>query len=314
MAIHRYNPDSKPVATLTLVAINVGVAVLDIAQGGLLERMFWARGTDIQYGEVWRLFTSAWVHAHPLHIAFNAYGLWLLGSMVERVQGRRVMLTIYFVSLFGGGALAMVFMDPARPLLGASGAVYGLFGAVLGFFYARAGSVRGLLEIPIARQLLIWLAIGVYISLQPGISFLGHLGGFVPGALLGFYFEHRYLRRADIWHHVSAAVLVLAVVGLTVFAAVPVTRASYQAARALRAYEAAEFERGDALLRRAREGTGHNAGTVALLTHLRRWRQGHARDPRLYDTALLRWPLTHANPPWEPAGPTDYFRYLPDPD
>ncbi len=296
MAVRRYNPNAKPPVTMALVGINVGIALIDMFSGGYLERLFYARGIDIQYGQYWRLFTCAWVHANLLHIAFNGYGIYLLGTIMERLHGWKSLLVIYFVSLFGGSALAMAFMDPSIPLLGASGAAYGLFGAVLGFFYAKTGSIRGILQVPFGRQLMIWLVIGIVFSMQPGVSFLGHAGGFIPGAILGVFFEHRYMRQIDIYHKLSAGMVVVAVFALTAFSLFPVTRASWYASQALRAYEHNDFERGDALMQEAEQRNKRDDGTRRLMTHLKLWRVGHALNPREFDDDILVWPLTHTEP------------------
>jgi membrane associated rhomboid family serine protease len=293
VALRRYNPGYRPPATLALVGVNVGIAIIDMLSGGLLERMFWARGIDIQYGQYWRLFTCGWVHADIMHIAFNAYGIYVLGMLTEQMHGWKTLLLIYLASLLGGSALAIAFMDPGTPLLGASGAAYGLFGAVLGSLYARTGSISDLWKNPLARTLLIWLAFGVYLSLRPGISMLGHLGGFVPGLVLGMFFEHRYRRELDIYHKLGAALVCAAIVLLLAFSIAPFTRSSWFAARALRAYEAGDMEAGDRLLAEADKRNRANEGSRKLLNHLHTWRTGHELLPQQYTVALLRRALTH---------------------
>jgi membrane associated rhomboid family serine protease len=296
MAIQRYNPHAKPSVTIALIIANVAVGVGDIATGGLLERMFWARGIDIFNGEYWRLFTSAWVHADLMHLAFNCYGLWILGSILERMIGWQRMLWIYFVSLFGGAGLALVFYDSSTMMLGASGAVYGLFGGVLGVMYAMTGSLRGLLQIPFGRILLIWLGFGIYISIAvPGISLLGHVGGLIPGALLGIYFEHLWRKQVDIYHHLTAGLVGVAVVGLCVASVLAPTRATPQLVRALNAYDQGEFERGDRLVETATDKR-LDEGATLLLNHLKLWREANASNPEEFDNAVLRWPLTHREP------------------
>lgn len=295
MAVRRYNPGYMPPATLTLVALNIGVSVVDIMLGGYLERLFWGRGIDIQYGDYWRIFSCAWVHGSILHVGFNAYGLYILGSIVERMQGRTALLMIYFVALFGGSGLALSFMDPQVPLVGASGAVFGLFGAVLGWVYAKTGSLKEMTKIPFARMLLFWLGLNIFISLAPGISLLGHLGGFVPGVVLGIFFEHRYRKELDIYHRVAAGAVTIAAVALCIFACFPITRASWYGAQALRAYENDDYERGDELRAEAKSRRGGNEGTSNLLTHLRLWREKHESQPNKYTKEVLRYPLTHPN-------------------
>jgi hypothetical protein len=211
---------------------------------------------------------------------------------MERLHGWRPLLVIYMLSLLGGSALAVAFGDSSIPMVGASGAAYGLFGAILGSFYVRAGSIRGIWEIPLGRQLLIWLGIGVFISLQPGISLLGHLGGFVPGAFLGVFFEHQYLRRLQTYHKAGIGILLAVVVGLSAFACFPLTRASPYAVQALRAYERGDLERGDEQVKTASQRRVDN-GASLLLTHLRAWRAGNRENPTEFDTEVLRLPLTH---------------------
>lgn len=293
MAIRRYNPGYAPPATLALVIVNVVISLVDMFTGAYIERLCWARGIDIQYGEYWRLFTCAWVHADLMHIAFNAYGIYILGSIFERLHSFKPLLVVYLVSLLGGSALAIAFMDPAIPLVGASGASYGLFGAVLGFFYAKTGSLRALWEIPYARMLLIWLAFGVYMSLQPGVSLLGHLGGFVPGVLFGIFFEKRYARQLDIYHKLSVGVVIAAVLLMLAFAAAPFSRASWYGTRAMHAYENGDLEAGDQLLEQARGRKLDQDGARKLMTHLRVWRRYHESRPQEFDVETLRLPLTH---------------------
>jgi membrane associated rhomboid family serine protease len=291
--IQRYNPNHKPTATIALAGINVAIAIADALSGGVIERMGWARGIDVQYGEYWRLFTSGWVHADIMHILFNAYGIYVLGTIVERLHGWRPLVIIYTASLFACSALGLVFYDAEAYMRGASGAAYGLFGAVLGVFYVRTGSIRGIMQVPMGKMLLIWLAFGVFISLTPGISLLGHVGGFVPGVILGMIFEHRYMRTIDLYHKLGAGMLVVAIVALSAFACVPFTRASWYSAQALRAYESGDFERGDELLHAATDRPARDDGTRHMVTHLELWREDHSGLRTEQDLQHLRLPLTH---------------------
>jgi hypothetical protein len=157
------------------------------------------------------------------------------------------------------------------------------------------------MQVPFARQLAIWFVIGIGISLAPGISLLGHLGGFVPGVLLGIYYELRYSRKADIFHHLSAGVLAAIVLGLCLYAAYPWHRGNLYAGQALAAYELGNLERGDALLRQAKS-RGTSTGGQLLVTHLELWRENNAISPRNFGKDVLRWPLTHARPEEQIAG------------
>lgn len=313
MAARRYNPDYTPPLTLALLGSIVAVTLSDIFTQGYLERLGWARGIDVQYGQYWRLVTAGWIHGDLIHVAFNLYGIYVLGVIFERLHGWKPLLVIYLVSLLGATSLAMAFMDPNIRLVGASGSAYGLFGAVIGYFYAKTGSLRDLWAIPIARTLLIWLGFGVWMSFQPGVSLLGHLGGFVPGVILGVYYEHRYARDLDVYHWISIGVIGLAIVVGSSFACFPVTRASWYGAQALRAYEQMDYDRGDELMQQARSKRQGNQGTSFLLTHLRVWRSYHAAGSPEATVEVLRYPLTHPEMIEIPGHPDAPFHFLKDP-
>jgi hypothetical protein len=148
-------------------------------------------------------------------------------------------------------------------------------------------------EIPMARTLLIWLGFGVWMSLQPNVSLLGHLGGFVPGVVLGVFFEHRYARQLDVYHKLAATLVIAAVVFLLAFASAPFTRASWWALRAMHAYEDGDLARGDELMGEAARRKVNNDGTRALMTHMQVWRRDHSMRPGEFTLVQLRWPLIH---------------------
>jgi membrane associated rhomboid family serine protease len=128
----------------------------------------------VHAGEWWRVLTSGFLHIGPIHLLFNMMALWVLGRDLETVLGRGRFLAVYFVSLLGGAAAVMLFYAPDEQVAGASGAVFGLMGAlvvVLRRLKVPAGQVFGLIGINVLISFLI-----------PGISLIGHLGGLVVGA------------------------------------------------------------------------------------------------------------------------------------
>lgn len=134
-----------------------------------------------QYGglEPWRMLTSAFVHSQGfvLHILLNMYMLWVFGQVLEPVLGRVRFLAVYLLSAIGGsvGFLLLTPPLPAVGVVGASGAIFGLFGALLVIQSRRGGDTR---------QLWILIAInGVIGFVVPGIAWQAHLGGLVTGAL-----------------------------------------------------------------------------------------------------------------------------------
>ncbi|ALE75490.1 protease [Pseudonocardia sp. EC080610-09] len=172
----------KPVIVPALIAVNVAVFVLTVVTAGSLNRNFdsplFGLGAltpvDVADGQLWRLVTSGFLHIGPLHLAFNMFALWVIGREVEAVLGRARFTAVYGVSLLGGSAAVMLLSNPLGPTAGASGAVFGLMGAL--FVLLRR------LRLP-AGQVIGVIAINVVISFTlQGISWQGHLGGLVFGA------------------------------------------------------------------------------------------------------------------------------------
>ena len=146
---------------------DVGVS-LCTAQGGT-----WLPG--VADGAWWQLVTSGFTHVTITHIAFNMLALWLIGPQLETVLGRARFLALYLVSLLVGSAVVMWAAGEYQLTYGASGAIYGLFGALIIVARRVGGDMRALWGL-IAVNVLITFAV-------PNISWQGHLGGFVGGVL-----------------------------------------------------------------------------------------------------------------------------------
>lgn len=141
-------------------------------------------GPAVADGEWWRLITAAFLHLGPLHILFNMYALWLFGPIMEQMYGHVEFAVIYLLCALGGNVLT-ILAAPDTPALGASGAIFGLFG--LAFVVSRR---RHLLLGPQARAMLsrvgTLLVLNLVITFTiPFISWTGHVGGLVVGALIG---------------------------------------------------------------------------------------------------------------------------------
>lgn len=310
MAIYRFNPRAvREPATYVLIGLNTALALVDGFTNELISRLFWARGFDVYYGDYWRPLGAGFAHATPMHIMMNMYSLFVLGKLIEPLYGTNRFLLIYFVALLGGSALSLALSDPNTAMLGASGAIFGLFGALLGYLFSRTGSWQGVWSTPYGRQLIIVLALNTYLSLLPGISLLGHLGGFVPGFFLGVFYERKMSRRASTNDHATYWLVIVGVPLLTIYSCVPFNRAGYIAVQALKAYESGDLERGDELVKNAgaQENRWDSTGKAALLEHLRAWRVGQKVNPREFDEDALKWPLTHDDPAWCPAGAMPEF-------
>ncbi|HWW67018.1 MAG TPA: rhomboid family intramembrane serine protease, partial [Solirubrobacterales bacterium] len=164
-------------ATFVLIAINVAVYLAEIASGpgGLgtpgvtLVNDYSLIGTSVAGGEWYRLLTGAFLHAGLTHIAFNMVALYFLGRLLEPAIGTTRFVFVYFASLFAGSLGALLLSGPDQLTLGASGAIFGIFGAA--FVIARG---RGLDSV--ARTIGVILLFNLAISLgDPQISLGGHL-------------------------------------------------------------------------------------------------------------------------------------------
>ena len=141
-------------------------------------------GPAVAAGEWWRLITGAFLHLGLLHIGFNMYALWLFGPIIEQMYGHVEYAVIYLLCAVGGNVLT-ILLAPDVPALGASGAIFGLFG--LAFIVSRR---RHLLLGPQARAMLsrvgTLLILNLIITFTiPNISWTGHVGGLLVGAAIG---------------------------------------------------------------------------------------------------------------------------------
>lgn len=194
---------SAPVTTL-LIAVNVVVFILQMIPGlGVTE---WGvnYGPLTLSGQYWRLFTPAFLHGGIFHIAVNMWCLWSLGRLSERLFGKWQTLAIYMVTGVGG-ALLSIASNPNHAELGASGAVFGIVGAVM------AGVKFGDLNISMGEKRAIFSSAVSFAVLNfvLGFSALGnsvfgrvdnmcHLGGFVTGLLVGLPLG-AFARRHQLW-------------------------------------------------------------------------------------------------------------------
>jgi membrane associated rhomboid family serine protease len=161
-------------------------------------------------GEWYRIITSGFIHFGLIHIAFNMYLLYLLGQMIEPAIGRLRFTLLYFASLIGGSAGAMI-LQPGGFHGGASGAVFGLMGAA--FIGYRQRGVN-----PFATGIGTLLLLNLFITFAlPGISIGGHLGGVAVGALVGSVVLAPNQRRYPSWFP-TAFPAVIIMVGIAVTA------------------------------------------------------------------------------------------------
>lgn len=174
-------------ATVILIAINVAAFLAEIAtgSGGIssanspLIRDYGLLGAAVADDQWYRLVTAGFLHAGLMHVAFNMIALWFLGEVLEPSIGTVRFVLIYFASLLAGSFGALVVSGDLTLTIGASGAVFGIFGAT--FVIAQG---RGLSNV--AGQIGIILGINLLLTFTiSGISIGGHIGGLIGGAICG---------------------------------------------------------------------------------------------------------------------------------
>jgi membrane associated rhomboid family serine protease len=206
--------------TQILIGINVLAFLWEVADGltlgggftklpypyyhGVLLGPFLSHG----YHQYWRLLTSGFLHESILHIGMNMLSLWFVGRSLEPAIGKTYFAAVYFTSLFAGSFGVLLF-TPEQAALGASGAIFGVFGALIMLAHAR--------RIPLWQSgLMPMLLFNLVFTLTvPGVSIGAHVGGLVAGLITGKlvveYGEKR--NRRDLVLAGCAAVAVLSIIG-----------------------------------------------------------------------------------------------------
>jgi membrane associated rhomboid family serine protease len=200
-----------------LIGLNVAVWVLILATGGDHSRLLFHLALlpegigpfpGVADGAYWQLLTSMFLQVQILHIGFNMLALWFLGPSLEAALGRLRFLAVYLLSGLTGSAFVYWFSGVHVPTLGASGAIFGLMGALLVLALKARADVS---------QLLVWIGINFVITVvgRGFISWQGHLGGFIGGALLAAMIAWAPRTHRPVWQWAGlAAYLALLVVAI----------------------------------------------------------------------------------------------------
>jgi membrane associated rhomboid family serine protease len=206
---------ADPTVTYALIVLNVLVFVGMSAGGssltgggsGSVFNDLYLSGPSVAGGDWWRLITSGFMHAGLFHIGFNMYALLWLGRMLEPAIGHLRFAALYFASLLCG-SFGVILLSPNSATVGASGAIFGLFGALVVMHRAQGIS---LMQSGLGPVLILNLA---FTLLIPGISIGGHLGGFAGGLLAGWAMERLARRRAGELPAVAAGVALAVAAGV----------------------------------------------------------------------------------------------------
>jgi membrane associated rhomboid family serine protease len=205
---------NKTAVTYTLIGINIVMFLIQQSSGTFSRRFelipdwpFASPYGGVAHGEYYRLVTAMFLHAGVAHILFNMWALFVIGAPLEAMLGRARFLVLYFLSGLGGSALVYLLADPQSQTLGASGAIFGLFGALFVVGRRLRFDIR-----PIGFLIGINLLLTFTIS---GISWQGHVGGLVAGAALAgawAYPPRKYRLAAQVSSSVTMAVIITLIV------------------------------------------------------------------------------------------------------
>ncbi|HEX3616621.1 MAG TPA: rhomboid family intramembrane serine protease [Solirubrobacteraceae bacterium] len=217
--VNPYDPRTWSITQL-LIVVNVIVFLWEVSGGlslgggfsgtsipwpyyhGVLAGVFMSNGQH----EYWRLLTSGFLHESLIHVGFNMLSLWFVGRSLEPAIGKLYFSAIYFTALLAGSFGALAF-TPGEPTLGASGAIFGIFGALI--MVARARRIplwqSGLLPILLFNF--------VYTLTVAGVSIGGHVGGVLAGFATGWLVTE-YGEKRDRRAVVLAGCLLIAVISV----------------------------------------------------------------------------------------------------
>ena len=172
----------KPVVTYALILINVFMFLFPLINGTIEEfyNLFASYGPFVKMGDYYRLISAAFMHANIAHLIFNMYALWIIGMQLESFIGKWRYLVVYLFSAISGSLLSVI-VTPDAVSVGASGAIFGLLGALLYFGYHYRVYLGTVIKSQIIPLIVINLLLGFMV---PGIDNAAHIGGLIGGTLI----------------------------------------------------------------------------------------------------------------------------------
>ncbi len=220
-------PVAKFPATKIIVAINIVIFVaMVIVSGGkaattpttqMLQEWGANFGPLSLNGEWWRLFSSMFLHIGFVHIAFNMAALWNLGESTEGAFGTPRMLNLYLLSGLGGSCCSMLF-NPGVTSAGASGAIFGIYGALFAYFFANRKAMGKEAFLAGTKSATAFLALNIVMGIAFHFDNFCHVGGLITGFILGSFYlpnpTHQFSK-----HPIIGTLLVMgSIVGLFQYA------------------------------------------------------------------------------------------------
>lgn len=162
-------------------------------------------GSSLIQGEWWRLASSCFVHGTFLHLLVNAISLLMIGWIAEQIWGRWRTMVLYLVSGFAGSCLAMA-VEPMSTLVGASGAIYGIFASIYAWLVLNHRLLEPEAVVGVVRRLAPALVLSIAVNFLPRVSWEAHLGGALAGFAVAILLN--VIQVASGWRRVAATALV----------------------------------------------------------------------------------------------------------
>ncbi|WP_055493934.1 rhomboid family intramembrane serine protease [Streptomyces sp. TP-A0356] len=204
--------------TKLLIGVNLAVFLVQLSVGDRFTERFELLGQayvpllgsveGVAQGQWYRLLTAMFLHGSYIHILFNMLSLWWIGAPLEAALGRARYLALYFASGLAGSALTYLIAAPNQPSLGASGAIFGLFGATAVLMRRLRYDMR-----PVIALLVINL---IFTFGWSNIAWQAHIGGLVAGVVVGYAMVHAPRERRALVQYGVCALVLAAVVAMTV--------------------------------------------------------------------------------------------------
>lgn len=214
----------RPLATYWIIGVTAAVYLLQLLPGSPVTGWLLFNSAYLvpQLGafEPWRVLTALVVHSSWLHIGLNMLALWMIGRILEPLVGHARFIVLYLIAGLGG-SVGVALLAPFTSVIGASGAIFGLFGALLVIGRHIGANITGIaviIAINFAFPFVMGLLSGSMSSIQ--ISWQAHLGGLIAGAAVGFiYARTRSARRRGLQIGLLIGLTVLLLVLLVIPAA-----------------------------------------------------------------------------------------------
>ena len=197
-----------PFMTYALIFVNVLIFILMLSPGiyNYFINLFANYYANVQKGEVYRLITCMFLHGNSIHLFFNMYALYIIGPEIERYYGSFKFLVIYLLGGVIGSLFSAVLIT--SPSIGASGAIFGLFGALLYFGFNYRATLDGYLKSQIIPLILINLLVGLIV---PGIDVYAHIGGLIGGLIVSLMFGIKGFNKKN--HTMHGLIMTIILVG-----------------------------------------------------------------------------------------------------